>query len=147
VLRIVPVDFDEACAFIRQHHRHHRPPRGHKFSLAVADGERVVGVAIVGRPIASLNQDGWTLEVLRVATDGTPNACSKLYRTAWRIAALMGYRRLITYTLPEEGGASLRGAGFRLVGVVPPTTWNRPGAGRPRIDRFPMQAKLKWSLP
>jgi len=80
-LTIVPIDFDEACAFIRKHHRHHKPPVGHKFSLAVADESGAVrGVATVGRPVARMNQDGWTLEVNRVATDGCENACSAAVR-------------------------------------------------------------------
>ena len=142
-LTIVPCDFDEACAFIRKHHRHHKPPVGHKFSLAVADetGE-IRGVATVGRPVARMNQDGWTLEVNRVATDGCENACSALYAAAWRAARAMGYRKLITYTLVEEPGTSLRAAGWRLIGRTDGGSWSVPS--RPRVDKHPLQAKLRW---
>ena len=116
-LDIVPITQREAFAYVERHHRHHRPPRGSIIQVAVADQDgQVRGVAIVGRPVARMLSDGWTVEVIRVATDGTRNACSKLYGACWRAVKALGYRRLITYTLPEEGGASLRGAGFTLVG-------------------------------
>jgi len=86
--------------------------------------------------------DGWTLEVNRVATDGTKNACSMLYAAAWRTARAMGYRKLITYSLPEEGGASLRGASWKCIGECGGGTWNRKS--RPRVDLHPQQTKLKW---
>src|SRR5687768_15134628 len=103
-LELQPIAFDEACEFIRLHHRHHLPPVGHKFSIAVNDGAKVVGVVTVGRPVARHFDNGWTLEVTRLCTDGTPNAASMLYGAAWRAAKAMGYRRLITYTLQEEPG-------------------------------------------
>ena len=143
-MTIVPCPLDEANAFVLKHHRHHKPVPGCKFSLAVAEGDEIKGVAIVGRPVARMNDDGWTLEVMRVATDGTANACSKLYRASWKTARAMGYTRLITYTLPEEGGASLRGAGFRLLGTAGGGSWNR--AQRPRIDKHPTQTKLRWEV-
>ena len=97
-LRLVPVTFAQACGFVEDWHRHHRPPRGHKFSVGVADGDVLVGVAIVGRPVARLLDDGHTLEVVRVATDASANACSKLYAACWAAAKALGYRRLVTYT-------------------------------------------------
>src|SRR5689334_18781206 len=99
-LEIVPCELDEANEFVRRHHRHHQPAVGHKFSLAVADDRGDVrGVAIVSRPTARRLQDGWTLEVVRVATDGCQNACSALYGAAWRACRAMGYRKLVTFTL------------------------------------------------
>lgn len=103
-LHTSPIAFAEVCAFIAAHHRHHKPPVSHLFSVAASDGEKVVGVAVVGRPVARMLQDGWTAEVTRLATDGSKNACSLLYGAAWRAARALGYRRLVTYTLPEEGG-------------------------------------------
>jgi hypothetical protein len=97
-LRTVPVSFRQAGQFVADWHRHHPPPRGHKFSIGVADGELLVGVAMVGRPVARMLDDGLTLEVTRVATDGHRNACSLLYAAAWQAAKALGYRRLITYT-------------------------------------------------
>jgi len=132
-LTILPIDREDANAYVTRFHRHHRRMPGAKFCLAVSDGEKIVGVAMVGRPIARMADDGLTLEVNRVATDGTPNACSALYGAAWRAAKAMGYTRMITYTLPQEGGASLRGAGWRLVGQTKGGSWSREN--RPRIDR------------
>lgn len=143
-LRIVPMTLKEANAFVKQHHRHHGPTWGHKFSIGVAKGDKIVGVAIAGRPVARLLDDGWTLEVTRCCTDGTKNACSMLYAAIWRAARAMGYKRLITYTLPEEGGASLRAAGAKCVGKAGGGTWNRPNCGRPRVDKHPTQPKLRW---
>lgn len=143
-LLIIPVQLREANAFVEQHHRHHQPVVGCLFCLAVSDGETVHGVAIVGRPIARILSDGWTAEVTRCCTDGTRNACSMLYRAAWRAARAIGYRRLITYTLPEEGGASLRGAGFSLIGEAGGGSWSRKE--RPRIDLHPLQTKLRWQI-
>jgi hypothetical protein len=142
-LTIAPCTFPEACTFVGLHHRHHRPPVGHKFSLAVAaeDGE-VHGVAIAGRPVARALDDGWTLEVTRVATDGTRNANSALYGACRRAAWALGYRRLVTYTLPTESGASLRGAGWRLIGEAGGGSWSCPS--RPRVDTHPLERKLRW---
>lgn len=142
MLSIVPISLEEANAFVTRHHRHHRPVVGHKFSIAVSDGEQIRGVAIIGRPISRRLDNGWTLEVNRVATDGTRNACSMLYGAARRATFALGYRRLITYTLPEEGGASLRGAGWKCLGERGGGSWSVPS--RPRVDRHPLQTKLLW---
>jgi hypothetical protein len=138
----VPITFSEACAFVVQHHRHHQPPVGHKFSIACASDDVIVGVAIASRPVARRLDDGWTLEVSRVATDGTRNACSFLYGAVRRAGKAMGYRRFITFTLPEEGGHSLRGAGWECVGDTPGRSWSVPS--RPRVDKHPLQTKLRW---
>src|SRR5262249_37852546 len=140
-LTIVPIRFAEACRLIERHHRHHKPARGHKFSLAVTAGDQVVGVATVGRPVARRLGDGGTLEVNRSCTDGTPNANSMLYAAAWRVAKNLGYRRLITYTLPEESGSSLRAAGWRRVGAAGGGSWNKPL--RPRVDAHPLGRKIR----
>lgn len=141
-LALQPVTLREACAFVEAHHRHHEPPRGCLFCVAVNDGERVRGVAIVGRPLSRMLQDGYTAEVVRVATDGAHNACSKLYGACWRAARAIGYRRLVTYTLPEEGGVSLRAAGWTCLGEAGGGSWSRNG--RPRVDTHPTQTKLRW---
>lgn len=133
-LELCPVSFAEARDFVQLHHRHHQPPVGHKFSIGVAAEGRLVGVAMVGRPVARHFDNGWTLEVNRTATDGTFNANSKLYGAAWQAAKALGYRRLITYTQGGESGASLRGAGWRVVAELSPRgNWDVPS--RPRIDR------------
>lgn len=143
-LSLVPVTLREACEFVRAHHRHHEPPQGGLFALAAARSGRVVGVAIVGRPVARLLADDFTAEVTRLCTDGTRNACSVLYAAAWRACRALGYRRLVTYTLKSEGGASLRGAGWRCLGVAGGGTWSR--ASRPRVDTHPTQEKLRWEI-
>lgn len=140
-LSLVPITLREAYAFVRAHHRHHAPPQGALFAVAAMATE-VVGVAIIGRPVGRHQADGYTAEVTRLATDGTPNACSMLYAAAWRACRALGYRRLITYTLASEPGTSLRAAGWRLVGEVKGRSWHRPG--RPRVDTHPTQDKLRW---
>lgn len=141
-LEIQPISYREACAYVAEHHRHHQPPQGWLFGCAANDGERVVGVVMVGRPVARHLDDGWTAEVTRLCTDGTKNTASALYGAAWRAAKALGYRRLITYTLAEEGGASLRAAGWREVGARGGGSWDRPG--RPRVDKAPTGMKTLW---
>lgn len=144
-LSITPLSLEEANAFVALHHRHHAPCVGHKFSLAVSDSEGVVrGVAIVGRPVARRLDDGLTLEVNRVATDGTANACSALYGASRRACFALGYKRLITYTLDTEPGTSLRAAGWKCLGVAGGGSWHTPTSGRPRVDKHPTQLKMKW---
>ena len=109
-LRVVPCSLKDVQRFVASLHRHHKnqPLPGHKLSLAV-------GVAIIGNPSApALQKDPLLVEIRRVCTDGTANACSMLYGAARRALRAMGYETIITYTLPEEGGASLRAAGFIL---------------------------------
>ena len=142
-LEIVPMTLAEANAFVREHHRHHKPVPGAKFCIGVADENRkVVGVAIVGRPVARQLDDGWTLEINRTCTDGTKNANSMLYGAARRAAWALGFKKLVTYTIPEESGASLRAAGYRNVGEAGGGSWSR--ANRPRVDTHPLQVKIKW---
>ncbi|WP_018588575.1 XF1762 family protein [Salinispora arenicola] len=143
-LRTVPVTFAEACRFVAEWHRHHRPPRGHKFSVGAAQHDVLVGVAVVGRPVARMLDDGLTLEVTRVATDGTRNANSLLYAAAWQAARALGYRRLVTYTQDGESGASLRASGWRIVASRPPQPgWSRPS--RPRVDHGTADiARSRW---
>ena len=115
-MQVVPITFRQACEFVNSHHRHNKPPRGHKFSIGIlnADGQ-LCGVAMAGRPIARAFDNGRTLEVNRTCTDGSRNANSMLYGAVWRAAKAMGYQRLITYTQANESGASLRAAGFTRV--------------------------------
>ena len=141
-LELQPISRDEACAFIRDHHRHHLPPQGWKFGIAVNDGARVVGIVTVGRPVARALDDGYTLEVTRCCTDGTPHVCSKLYAAAWRAARALGYRRLITYTLADETGVSLTAAGWRVVGEVRGRPWSCPS--RPRYNGRNEGPKTLW---
>lgn len=139
-LKHVRIGLDEANAFVAQHHRHHKPVVGHLFSLGAVAGEKVVGVAIVGRPVARMRDDGATAEVTRLCTDGTKNACSFLYGATARAAFALGYSRIGTYILASENGASLRASGWRLIGEVRGRSWSCQS--RPRVDKHPTQAKL-----
>jgi hypothetical protein len=142
-LRVLPCDFKDAVAFVAQHHRHHKPPVGHKFSLCVADEQdKVRAVVMAGRPVARHNDDGMTLEVTRLASDGCPNACSCLYGAAWRAAKALGYGRLITYILDTEPGTSLKATGWKCLGQRGGGSWKRPS--RLRVDKHPLQKKLLW---
>jgi len=143
-LYVAPMTLREARAFVERHHRHHRAPTGGLFAIGACVGGDVVGVGIVGRPVSRMLSDGWTAEVTRVCTDGTSNACSLLYGACWRAARAMGYRRLVTYTLRHEGGASLRAAGWRAVGETRGGSWSR--RSRPRVDLHPTQAKIRWMV-
>lgn len=143
-LALVPADLGLANDFVARLHRHHIPVVGHKFSLGAMAGEQLVGVVIVGRPVSRIRDDGNTLEVTRLCTDGTRNACSFLYGAAARAAFALGYRRIGTYTLPEEGGASLRATGWKLIGERGGGSWTTPS--RPRLDKHPTQTKLLWEL-
>lgn len=143
-LTIAPIGLRAANAYVTDLHRHHGPTRGHKFSIACLDDSgRLCGVAIGGRPVARGLDDGRTLEVLRVCTDGTPNACSKLYGAMRRAAREMGYLKVITYTLAEESGTSLRAAGWSVDGTTHGGSWDRPG--RERTDRHPIGPKTRWA--
>ncbi len=108
----------------------------------INEASQLVGVALVGRPVSRMLQREGALEVTRLATDGTPGACSFLLARARQVAGAMGASKLVTYTLPEEGGASLRGAGFTSAGEAGGGSWNRPG--RRRGHHAPIQTKLRW---
>lgn len=145
-LSVERVDLAEANAFVAAYHRHHKPVQGHLFSIAAArdfgdnGARKIVGVAIVGRPVARGRDDGVTAEVTRLVTDGTPNACSFLYGAASRAAFALGFKRIGTYILASEPGISLRAAGWRLIGEVRGRSWSAPS--RSRIDTHPLQDKL-----
>lgn len=144
MLKIVPISQKEANRFVAKHHRHHKPVVGSVFQIAVAKDGVIVGVAIVGRPVARRLDNGWTLEVNRCCTDGTKNACSMLYSAAWRVAKNLGYLRLITYILATETGVSLSASGWKCIGERGGGSWNVPS--RPRIDKHPTIAKTLWEV-
>lgn len=120
MLTVKPMSLADANRFVAEHHRHHKPVRGHKFSLGCMANGHLAGVAIVGRPVSRYLDDGLTLEVNRLCTDGTKNACSFLYGAAARAAKVLGYHRIVTYILDTESGRqppclrlAMRGAGGR----------------------------------
>ena len=134
------LELAEANAFVAQHHRHHPPVVGHVFSIGASLDDKIVGVAIVGRPVARLRDDGVTVEITRLCTDGTKNACSFLYGASSRAAFALGFKRIGTYILASEPGTSLTAAGWRLIGAIPGGSWSR--TSRPRVDKHPLQGKL-----
>ena len=140
-MNVKPISRNAAAEWIAKHHRHHGPPTGWLFGVGVYDGDERVGVACAGRP-ARLLQDGVTCEITRVATTGHLNACSYAYGALRRAAAALGYTRVITYTRPDESGASVRAAGFRFAGVSRGGDWGRPG--RPRKAAADPGPKLRW---
>lgn len=132
-LHLVPIRFRDACAFVTEHHRHHRSPVGCKFCIGIAnDDQELVGVAIVGRPVARHLDDGYTLEVTRTCViEGTQNANSMLYGASWRAAKALGYSKLITYSQAGESGSSLCAAGWNVLAERRPRRgWDAPS--RPR---------------
>ena len=161
-LALCNLKFEEAAAFVRMHHRHHTPPTGHKFSLGArlaiypepeySVGYPLVGVVIVGRPVSRMRDDGDTLEVTRLTTDGTRNACSFLYGAAARATFALGYRRIGTYILTSEPGTSLRAAGWKLIGMRGGGSWRREakshwvGRGASGRGAFPEQQKQLFEM-
>lgn len=143
-LELTPITLKEACLFVARVHRHHKPPQGGLFAVAASKAGEVVGVCIIGRPLARMLADGYTAEVTRLATDGSRNACSMLYAAAWRACRSLGYRRLLTYILDTESGVSLTAAGWKLVGEAGGGNWSRKD--RPRVDDHPTQGKLRFEM-
>nr|DAU73826.1 MAG TPA: glyphosate N-acetyltransferase [Caudoviricetes sp.] len=143
MLELRPMTYEVAARYVDEHHRHHKRPVGHKFSIAAFDGERLCGVAMVGRPVSRYLDDGLTLEVNRLCTDGTKNACSLLYAAAWRAAKALGYKRLVTYTLKSEAGASLRAAGWHCDGEAGGLKWSGERAHQETL--WPEEKKIRWS--
>lgn len=141
-LELRPITFKAACAYVERLHRHHQKPRGCKFALSAWLGFEMVGVAIAGRPVARRADDGFTVEVTRVCTDGTRNVSSFLYGAMAKAARALGYLRIITYSLPEEGGASLRGAGWAQTKTTRGGSWSREN--RKRDDKHPTDPKWLW---
>ena len=142
MLSLVPVSLREANEFVCQHHRHHKPVTGHKFSLGCMREGQLVGVAIVGRPVSRYLDDGLTLEVNRLCSTGEKNVCSFLYGAAARAGKALGYQRIVTYTLDTEPGTSLRAAGWECMGLAGGKRWT--GTRRPAVDLYPAQMKLRY---
>ena len=142
MLSVKHIELAEANAYVEQFHRHHKAVRGHRFSIACYDGDRLCGVAIVGRPVARGIDQRSTVEVLRLCTDGTRNACSFLYGGAKRAAKALGYDRIITYILESESGVSLRASGFSFIAETNGGSWSCPS--RPREDKAPICRKNRY---
>ena len=143
-LVIRPLSFKTAKEYIAENHRHHKPPQGHKFSIGCYDNDKLVGVVVVGRPVARYFDDGVTAEVTRLCTDGTRNACSKLYASAWNAAHAMGYVRMVTYILSTELGTSLKASGWKRDIETAGGSWGWDK--RPRVDQHPLIPKVRYII-
>jgi hypothetical protein len=146
-LTIVPIELKEANEFVAAFHRHHKPVLNHRFSIGVIDQQNNLrGVAVIGRPVARLaGHPRQVLEVTRLATDETPNACSMLYGAAARIGKQLGYGKIQTYILVEEPGTSLKAAGWSMEATSRGRQWKHTD-GRPRRTDQPMGDKTRWAM-
>lgn len=154
-LQIVKISLKTANAFVEELHRHHFKVQGNKFSVGVMNKDKLVGVCIVGRPVSRYLDDGSTLEVTRLCTDGTYNACSILYARAAKIAKDMGYSKIITYILQSESGTSLKASGWICEGEAGGGNWNCQSRPRelipnqmtlfPQKEKYPTEKKVRWS--
>ncbi len=145
-MRIIPLSLREANAFVEEHHRHNKKVVTHKFSIGLEEQGELIGVAIGANPIARMLDDGKTFEIRRVCVKrGFPNACSKLLARVKRIAQMMGYEKVITYTLQKESGSSLKAINARRVAEVKPQRWKRNG----KLGRYQKACdewKYRWEV-
>lgn len=153
-MEIRPISLKDANAFVMQYHRHHNKVQGHKFSIACYDNGIIHGVAIVGRPVSRRLDDGFTVEVTRLCTDGHKNACSFLYSSCAKAAKQLGYKKIITYILDSENGTSLKASGWNLEQTAcGGGSWDKPS--RPRtviqknlfgeVEKYPTVLKKRYS--
>ena len=142
-LVVVPLELSEANTLVSMMHRHHAPCVGHRFSIGCVKDGKLVGAAIVGRPVARLINHREVCEVSRLVTDGTKNACSILYAAAALAAAALGYMKIQTYILDTEIGTSLVASGWTCEGSAGGGDWNTKKRVR-RTDQ-PMSKKTRWS--
>ena len=141
MMKIVPITFNYAKHFVQTYHRHNPNVTGCKFCIGCQDGDEIVGVAICGRPVSRYLDNGRTLEINRVCTNGAKNVCSILYGACCRIAREMGYEKVITYTLQSENGASVKASNFICDGEAGGTHWT---GKRDRGQQIPNEMKVRW---
>lgn len=140
-LSATPITLAQAQAFVGKLHRHHKAPVGHRFSIGCQNAGELVGVVVVGRPVARKTDQYGIAEVTRLCTDGTKNACSFLYSLAARIAKEMGFASIQTFILPTESGVSLKAAGWTFDGTTHSGTWQT--RTNRRTDQ-PTEQKQRW---
>jgi hypothetical protein len=142
-LKVKHIELKDANAFVEQYHRHHKPVVGHRFSIACVIDDDIHGVAIVGRPVARMVDPSTTLEVTRLVTDGTANACSFLYGAAARAGKELGYSKIQTYILESETGITLKASGWKIAAVTHGGEWKHTD-GKPRRTDQPTEKKVRW---
>lgn len=142
-LKAVPLELKAANDYVARLHRHHDPVYRDKFRFGASLDGRLVGVIQIGRPVSRNLDDGKTLEVVRLCTDGTKDVCSFLYSKAARIAKEMGYEKIITYILCSESGTSLKASGWVEEATTSGGHWSRPS--RPRETTAPTVPKKRYA--
>lgn len=142
-MRIVHLELSELNDLVSRLHRHHKHVQGHRFSLGVEHGGKLVGGASVGRPVARHTDPRRVLEVTRLVTDGTKNACSALYAAAARAGKELGYDKIQTFILSTEPGTSLLAAGWTLDGESAGGDWTSSSKPNRRQDQ-PQGKKHRW---
>jgi hypothetical protein len=142
-MRIIPLELRDLNTLVASLHRHHKPVQGHRFSIGVEHGGKVVGGASIGRPTARMTPANRVLEVTRLVTDGSKNACSALYSAAARVGKELGYERIQTFVLATEPGTSLRAAGWVFDGESGGGDWTRASKPNRRQDQ-PQGPKHRW---
>jgi len=142
-MKIIPITLKTANQFVAQFHRHHKPSVGHKFSIGLADNNELIGVAIMGRPVARGSDDGFTIEVARLCTTGQKNACSMLYQAAARASKELGYKKIQTYILEIETGTSLKASGWKMEAITTGGQWKHTDGKERRTDQ-PTMPKQRW---
>ena len=132
---VVPLTLKTANLYIEAHHRHHKPVRGHRFSIGCMQNGDLIGVAICGRPVARKTNYNEVLEVTRLCTDGTKNTCSFLYSACARIAKEMGFKKIQTFILDTEHGSSLKASGWIIDGYTQGLQWKHSDGKERRTDQ------------
>ena len=113
-----PISFPVARSFVRRHHAHCNPPVTWRFGQSVFNGHTMLGVIMVGNPVAAALNGRGMLEVNRLCIRrDLPralawNAASMLYGWGAREAERRGWMHIVTYTRADEDGTSLRAAGW-----------------------------------
>ena len=141
-MKIVPITLKAANAFVTQYHRHHKASVGHKFSIGLSENDNLIGVAIMGRPVARGSDNGFTIEVARLCTNGAKNACSMLYQAAARASKELGFTKIQTYILQGELGTSLKACGWTKEAVTNGGKWKHSHG--PRNNDYPTEPKQRW---
>ena len=139
----MPITLKAANEFVAKHHRHHKPSVGHKFSIGLSNDDNLIGVAIMGRPVARNSDDGFTIEVARLCTNGQKNACSMLYQAAARASKELGYKKIQTYILEIESGTSLKASGWKMEAITAGGQWKHTDGKERRTDQ-PTMPKQRW---
>lgn len=143
-LRVVALTLRQANKLVEELHRHHKPARGHRFSLgAVNQNDKLCAAAIVGRPVARAIDWRTVVEVNRLVSDGTPNACSFLYGAAARVSREMGFHKIQTYLLEDELATTMKASGWTLVAITAGGQWTGTNGKSRRTDQ-PIVPKQRW---